>query len=220
MKKLAILISAVLSLAACKKENAVTYPQPEDIGSPQLQSGFVDMGLSVKWASDNLGARESCADGSYYCWGYSDPTTSAVKETEYKFISQYTGQYNKYTVGDELEDADDAVIASLGGNHRLPTYSEAKALVENCEWKYVVCHGKTGYTATSKLNGAVIFFPCQGYYADEGLINKDFSAHIWTREVSYEYKFLAYCVTASPLVTPCVGQMHRYLATSLRAVEY
>ena len=52
---------AVLSVFSCQKEPADTTPAPP---TPSL----VDLGLSVKWATCNLGASKPTEYGGYYQW--------------------------------------------------------------------------------------------------------------------------------------------------------
>ena len=109
---------------------------------------FVDLGVSVKWATCNLGASKPEDFGDYYAWGETEPYYDALgdpiiwkegKDDGYKWSSyswckdgEYTSltKYNtveKFGVVDNmavLEEADDAARAKLGGNCRIPTDAE------------------------------------------------------------------------------------------------
>lgn len=64
MKNILILfccLTALLPVGCVQKE-----PLPEE-PSPELEA--VDMGLSVKWGSFNVGASKPEGYGSYYAWG-------------------------------------------------------------------------------------------------------------------------------------------------------
>lgn len=83
---------------------------------------YVDLGLSVKWATCNLGAATPEEIGNYYAWGETTP-----KDTYFKNNYKYHDgtEYTKYTEDDgllELEAMDDAATANLGEDWRmLPT---------------------------------------------------------------------------------------------------
>lgn len=133
----------------------------------------VDLGLSVKWSSVNVGASSPEDNGNYYAWGETE-TKDAYSWATYKFmdheidkykdkkfgITKYTRADNQYSciwyqsgvfVGDgktTLESADDAAAANWGGEWRMPTEAEWDELCNNC---YIVLTsdynltGKAGY---------------------------------------------------------------------------
>ena len=218
--KTAMTLVGVSLLLSCRKDEGALLPQAEKVDELELGSGYVDMGLSVKWAAMNFGASEVTDAGEYYQWACTEPVEGPVFEKDYKFISASTGDYNSdYFVGDDVKAEDDAVAVAIGGGVRMPNVTEARELVDNCTWRFVRYRGTVGYVATSKINGNSIFFPCGGYYADEGLINASFSVNIWVGSMTFEYSDLAYALTASPIVKPGAGYAHRYLAMPLRAVK-
>lgn len=66
----------------------------------QEESGMVDLGLSVKWATCNLGANHPEEYGDYYAWGETE-TKSDYSLKTYKF---YKSEYEEgYTDGDGFE---------------------------------------------------------------------------------------------------------------------
>ena len=111
----------------------------------------VDLGLSVKWATCNVGATTPEEYGDYFAWG----------ETTIK--SEYTEENSK-TYEKNISDisgnpAYDAATANWGGIWRLPTKVEFEELKNNCTWQWIMQGGKYGYKVTSKKNGNSIFFP-------------------------------------------------------------
>lgn len=219
-----IILTALFGLSllmSCQKTAKPDYPDPEDISGMDLVRGYVDMGLSVKWASANFGAAEAWQVGEYYTWGDVVEITGPVTELDYRYVNLGDGKYTDYPTGSTLKPEDDIIAISTSGEGRIPTVAEAGELVDGtkCKWTYASYRSVKGYLVTSLINGASIFLPAAGYYAEEGLINDGFSAHIWTSAVSSDFNNFAYCLTASPIVNPGAGQMHRYIGTTLRAVK-
>ena len=130
-------------------------------GTPSVTAGTaIDLGLSVKWASCNVGATAPEEYGGYYAWG----------ETEEK--RDYSWKNYKYSNGDpmtddsgigELENSDDDVATvKWGGSWRMPTTEEQDELRYNCTWTGAVLNGVNGYRVTGP-NGNSIFLPAAGY---------------------------------------------------------
>ena len=132
----------------------------------------VDLGLSVKWASFNLGATRPEEFGDYYAWGESRPKDVYSWETyDLCFGSDNTlirynadpsygfeGYYDNKTV---LQPGDDAAHCNLGGKWRMPTWEELNELRWSCTWEWVSVNGVAGSKATGP-NGNSIFLPAAG----------------------------------------------------------
>ena len=115
---------------------------------------YVDLGLSVKWATCNVGASKPEDYGNYYAWG----------ETSTK--SSYTSDNSK-TYGKQMNDIKgnsqyDAARANWGGTWRLPTKAELKELKNKCTWTRTTQNGVKGYKVTGP-NGNHIFLLAAGY---------------------------------------------------------
>ncbi len=135
---------------------------------------FVDLGLSVLWATVNLGATKPEEYGDYYAWAEIEPKASYSWNT-YKYCDGYSGSMNKYSNGTmfnpmftdnkyEIEPSDDAAHMNWGGDWRLPTRTEYDELLDegNCSWVWMTINGINGYKVTS-YNGNSIFLPATGY---------------------------------------------------------
>ncbi len=119
----------------------------------------IDMGLSVKWASCNLGSKKVEDMGDKYAWGETK-TKSSFSLDNYKFYSSNT--YSKYNSSDGktvLDMADDAANAKLGGNWRIPTREEIDELLENSVDYSIEYHETPGTAFVSETTGNVLFFP-------------------------------------------------------------
>lgn len=146
----------------------------------------VDLGLSVKWASCNLGATKPYEYGYYYAWGETTPKGkytwdtyqyckgTEVSLTKYNSLAAY-GKIDRKTV---LEFSDDAVSTNLGSSWRIPTEREFSELLNNCIWKWTTINGVHGYTVTSRKQGYTnnsIFIPAAGYYDGTNFSNAESS---------------------------------------------
>lgn len=115
---------------------------------------YVDLGLSVKWATCNVGANKPEDYGNYYAWGEVN-----TKDT-------YT-EANSLTYGMQMNDITgnaqyDAATANWGGSWRMPTYDELNELRNNCTWTWTTQNGVKGYNVEGP-NGNSIFLPAAGY---------------------------------------------------------
>lgn len=127
----------------------------------------IDLGLSVKWASFNIGAYTPEGDGDIFAWGELNPKEKYVKDT-YRWIGEY-GRFTKYNEQDKktvLEALDDAATMNWGLNWRMPTQEEFSELRTNCTWTPHTQNGVNGYLITSNINGNQIFLPSVEYRKD------------------------------------------------------
>ncbi len=65
-----------------------------------IPEGVVDLGLSVKWATCNLGASKPAEYGNYYAWGDIYPKSSGFNPKNYKWFN-YVG----YNMPDNMSEA-------------------------------------------------------------------------------------------------------------------
>lgn len=128
----------------------------------------VDIGLSVKWASFNLGAYKPSDVGSMFYWAENQSSTIG---------------YPKYckikidVIGDIAGDEKyDAATNMLGRNWRLPTEEECRELINMCKWETKVIDGIEGRLVTGP-NGNSIFLPFNQKNITSG---KYVSGHYWT----------------------------------------
>ena len=119
---------------------------------------YVDLGLSVRWATCNVGANSPEVYGSYFAWG----ETSA--KTDYGSITQNSIRKD---IGVNISGSSyDAAHTNLGGNWRMPTKIEFQELIDNCKWKPARYKGTDGFCITGP-NGKAIFIPAAGYYSEK-----------------------------------------------------
>ena len=165
--------------------------------SKEAEGKGVNMGLSVRWATCNVGADLPQEYGDLFAWADTEPWQQgkAVSFMAYKWADksdQWGNTYIKYTWADKnfiIDLEDDAAHYHWGGKWRMPTEEEYKELIDNCEWvKSIKKHeGKdiNGYTAIAPC-GARIFFPCvEGWMtgAYTGVFFNNDSGIYWTSYV-------------------------------------
>lgn len=151
----------------CTKNSVeVSLPDP---------STYVDLGLSVKWATCNIGADNPWEYGEYYAWGETETKPSDKRDIRY-YGGYYRYCWANYKFGDEdfiakytnmdgktiLDKEDDVASAKLESPWRMPTEAEFKELIEKCAWKWTKWYNMQGYKVVGP-NGKYIFLPAAGF---------------------------------------------------------
>lgn len=155
------------------------------LGEPAAppEPDYVDMGLSVKWAKCNVGAKTETDFGDYFAWGETEPyyqdgyayNSSPLwkpgKGSGYYWPSYRwcNGDYDSITKYDTdgiitLLPEDDAATANVGKDWRMPTKAEWEELMDknNCYWDCTKVQGVPGYMVISYKTGNSIFLPSAG----------------------------------------------------------
>lgn len=157
---------------------------------------YVDLGLSVKWATMNVGSRYDYEIGEKYAWGEttqkSEDASAPFKwgcsyefdhtefdHTDNNFIDIYHYVYResldkRYGPSGQrtLDKSDDAASVKWGGNWRTPSVNEIKELISKCEWTWTYNYknkGVSGYVIISKVKGYTdksIFIPVNAISKD------------------------------------------------------
>lgn len=141
----------------------VKIKEPEKPNYTGIINGheYVDLGLSVKWATCNVGASSPSDYGDYFAWG---ETTTKSEYTEENCKNRVQG------IGDISGNPEyDAATYNWGSSWRMPTRSEFQELVDRCDWVWTDGDDKAGYKVFG-LNGNSIFLPAAGY-CDGSLLN-------------------------------------------------
>ena len=158
---------------------------------------YVDLGLSVKWATCNVGSTSPEGYGSYFAWGETSPK-SDYSWTTLKYCNDTTGdsfsKYNRNQDGTKdnktvLDLSDDAARANWGGSWRMPTYAEFQELIDKCTWTWTTVNGKNGYKVVSKSNGNFIFLPAAGYRNYTSLDNAGSNGYYWSGSLGESYSY-------------------------------
>ena len=115
---------------------------------------WVDLGLSVKWATCNVGASRPSDYGNYYAWG--ETTTKS------NYGSSNSRTYEVVTGDISGNPSYDAATANWGSGWRMPTKEEFEELLDKCNWQWTSQGGRNGYKVTCP-NGNSIFLPATGW---------------------------------------------------------
>ena len=160
----------------------------------------VDLGLSVKWATCNVGAEKPEEYGDYFAWGEVEPkekydwTTylycKGNRTTMTKYCNDSNYGYNGFTDNKTvLDPEDDAATVNWGGAWRTPTGAEMTELREQCKWTWTTQNGVNGYQVVGP-NGNSIFLPAAGYMLDAFLTSVgsygDYSSSSLSSSRSYD----------------------------------
>lgn len=140
-----------------------TYTVPvlfnlEDVKLSGINNGYewVDLGLSVRWATCNLGANKPYGYGDFYSWG--------ALASSYSFNPDSCRTYNKAIDDINRSQQYDAASVKMQGTWRLPTQVECEELIKNCIWTWAERNGTYGFEVKSKVNSNSIFLPASGVY--------------------------------------------------------
>ncbi|MCF0124082.1 MAG: BACON domain-containing protein, partial [Ruminiclostridium sp.] len=151
---------------------------------------YVDLGLSVKWATCNVGAESETDCGQYFAWG------ETTEKEDYSWDNYKWGKFDdndktnygmiKYNNTDgltTLEAADDPATAAWGEKWRTPTIDQIEELLYNCDWTWETKKDSggndvKGCTFTSKINGNSIFMPAGGYRDGTELIDANYYMNV------------------------------------------
>lgn len=176
----------------------------------------VDLGLSVKWRSCNLGASSPFEPGDYYAWGEIRPKEEYSGKT-YAWVKG--DEFTKYNLVDEkiqLDISDDAAHAALGGSWRMPTYDEFRELL-SCPRTKTGRNGVTGFLFTGP-SGNRIFLPAAGDWVLTTFNEEEGRGCYWTSSLRSPNSYYAWlALMQSGTVT--MSGLSRYHGHSIRPVS-
>lgn len=188
MKKLFYLVAICLLFVQCYNRS-----------TKEAGHVYIDLGLSVKWATCNIGAESPEEYGDYFAWGETITKESydwntykycVAKDQLIKYCSDST--YGKDDFIDDktvLDSDDDVAIVNWGGVWRMPTYDEMEELKTKCTWTWTVQNGVNGYLVTSDVEGYTdksIFLPTAGYMYGDTLFNAGVCGYYWSSSLDID----------------------------------
>ena len=169
---------------------------------------YVDLGLSVKWATCNVGASKPEDYGGYYQWAGTKDVKSTSINLDWSNCPYHTGSdentgWTKYVWASQpfywsgtgspdgktlLDPSDDVARVVWKGSWRMPTHSEFDELVknENCSWTWTSINGINGYKVQSKKPGYTdnwIFLPAAGRRRNGKLEDVQSTGRYWAATI-------------------------------------
>ena len=160
----------------------------------------VDLGLSVKWATCNVGASSPEDYGGYYAWGETEGKSNYSWET-YKWCNGYWDSMTKYctysydgNVDNKtiLDPSDDIATVKWGKKWRIPTIEEIEELKYRCTWTWTIIHNLVSGYAIMGPNGNSIFLPAVGFRDGTGLALLGTIGGYWSTTLYEDYSYGAY----------------------------
>ncbi|MBR6590759.1 MAG: fimbrillin family protein [Bacteroidaceae bacterium] len=151
-------------------------PQPtEEAGEA------VDLGLSVKWASFNVGATKPEEYGGYYAWGETEEKEKYSTSTSLTYNLSYSELQSRGIISGDgnLTASYDVAAIKWGGNWRMPTSVEIQELIEICTWTLTELNGINGYKVLGP-NSNSIFLPAAGVFNPSSLNYVGESGFYWS----------------------------------------
>ena len=184
------------------------------VGAAVIPDGCVDLGLSVYWASCNLGASKPTEYGGYYQWAGTKDVSDKGIYLDWSNCPYHTGSdrypgWTKYntkssygTVDNKkvLKSMDDAASVALGGKWRMPTDAEWFELrnADNCSWTWTSIDGVNGYKVQSKKSGYTdnwIFLPVAGYRYGDYFDNVGSDGYYWSSSLFTDRTYNAFSMS-------------------------
>ena len=179
---------------------------------PTPSHEYVEIG-GVKWATMNVGATGVTGTGLYFQWGdtsgYTATQVGSGSGQKYFGWADYkygngtsspgaTGmtKYNSTDGKTVLEASDDAVTANWGGQWRMPTTAEFRALGNAVTTAWTANYqgsGVAGMICTDKTDSSkVLFFPAcgvcfEGSVSDVGDLGDYWSSSLYSSNVKNAY---------------------------------
>lgn len=222
----------VLSVS-CQKED-------DFVESPVASSGIhfsqtttdvvaVDMGLSVLWASQNIGSDTADGFGFYYSFGETEPkaeynaSNGNYRWGDYNTEDKENRGFTKYNNKDgklSLDPSDDPAIQNWKGKWRLPTVDEYAELFNNKEIRrsFGAVDGIYGWTFKSYRTGNTIFIPLAGYMrGKERYYRTDYGYYLTSECNETDIWYARLAILTHDTVS--IGSSNRYDGFSVRPVR-
>lgn len=158
---------------------------------------WVDLGLSVKWATKNVGASSPSDYGDYFAWGETQKKDNYTWKTCFDCLDGKGwgsgDSWGTYKIGGKTSISPssdhDTARENWGGTWRMPTNAEFEELCEKCEWTWTSQDGHNGYLVTSKTNGNSIFLPAANCRWDTVTYCSNEIGYYWSSTLSSSFSW-------------------------------
>lgn len=191
----------------------------------------VDMGLSLLWASCNIGASTPWDYGNYYAWG-----EIATKEyyswdtyqwgPDYYYITKYNVDPSRGIVDNktQLDPSDDVAQVLLGDKWRIPSKADFEELIatmdqKKYQWELKSMKGVIGWEVRYLANGNSLFFPFAGEWNGPDVIYKGKWGYYWTSTLCDSWPENSFLVTMYQDLGPGTTGLDRTKGYPIRPVR-
>ena len=151
---------------------------------------WVDLGLSVKWATKNVGASSPSDYGGYYAWGETRTKDNYDWETCFDCLDDEGKSWGTYKIGGQTRIAPgsghDTARENWGSTWRMPTIAELEELCNKCTWTWTSQGGHEGYKVTGP-NGNSIFLPAAGWRSGTDRLFVGVDGYYWSSTLGSSY---------------------------------
>lgn len=208
-----VAIATLTIMDGCKKEDENAISMSVVSKGTSMKPGLngkdyevVDLGLSVLWATCNIGANSPEQKGNLYAWGETN-SKEVFEWTNYKWCVEDEFNLTKYCMNKNngyhelvddknvLDMDDDAAYTTMGTDWHIPTEQNFFELRRNTTAKWCKLNGVGGFLFTSTKPGyedRSIFFPLVGMN-DYGKTRFDKEyGYYWANTIYYDkqkYKY-------------------------------
>lgn len=186
--------------AYVKIDGVAHYGAVKSVDNGEMPVGeAVDLGLSVKWASFNVGASSPEDYGYYFAWGETEPKSYYNWSTYFDSVNGSSSNFSKYAINKKttLDPEDDAAHVNWGGDWRMPTKAEQDELRTKCTWTWTTQNGVKGYKVSSKTNGNSLFLPAAGGRRNGELSYAGSWGRYWSSSLNPNDGYIAYYLNFS-----------------------
>ena len=161
-----------------------------------VNTEYVDLGLSVKWAKCNIGAETETDYGDFFMWGSVTPNTPDECVWEHAPFNGGNTSYNADAFNKVKDTACpngilakeyDAAAQIMGGDWRMPTDTEIQELLDNTTNEWTQVNGVNGRKFTSIKEGYQnnsIFIPAAGYCDDGSVYRVGGLGNVWSSSLN------------------------------------
>ena len=194
--------------AFAKIGDGYVYGETKTLTTATQNIEYVDLGLSVMWARNNIGADTESEAGTLF--GYGDQTAMMTSAK----LEDYTASDIAGTVDDLIYNLDldgDSPMKS-----QMPTHAQIAELVKKTTQQWTTVDGVEGMRFTAQ-NGNSIFLPVTGYRNGETTI-ADGAGYYWSGNVSSVHSDYANTLTFNNSSAKS-GFSRRSLGLALRSVR-
>ena len=174
---------------------ATSKPKPITVSRPTGTiegHGYVDLGLSVKWATKNVGASSPSDYGGYYAWGETRTKDIYTWSNCFDCLDDEGKSWGIYKIGGKTSisptSGHDTARENWGGTWRMPTEAEFKELCTKCKWTWTSQAGHNGYKVTGP-NGKSLFLPAAGWRLGTDRYREGENGYYWSGELSSSYSY-------------------------------